>query len=206
MDDAHAASAGDVAPRRAPNTERKRPLSRNDWIQAGLRALAKDGVEAVRVEPIADTLGVTKGSFYWHFKDRGALLGAILAWWEESASTLLIERVVAAADRPKDRLWEMFQILNLEAVDIYDPAVRGWARQDKAARRTVARVDERRLAFIESLFRDLGFDLDQVVCRARVVHFFQIGEYSAGRRDAIGTRIAEARMRLDLLTSGAPAA
>src|SRR3712207_4977412 len=83
------------------------PLTAEDWLRAAVRALEGGGVDAVAVEPLARKLRVTKGSFYWHFKNRGALLGAVLERWEEECT----EAVIAAAERivdPRERLVRVF--------------------------------------------------------------------------------------------------
>ena len=78
-------------------------LSPADWSRAAFRALALGGVEAVAVEPIAAELGATKGSFYWHFKNRDALIAATLEEWERRLTDTVIERLERSAD-PAERL------------------------------------------------------------------------------------------------------
>src|SRR5918998_6119560 len=79
-------------------------LSRKDWIEAALAAIAEGGVAAVAVEPLAARLGATKGSFYWHFANRDALLQAALAQWEEQTTTVVISEIKSGPDEPIDRL------------------------------------------------------------------------------------------------------
>ncbi|MBS2963624.1 TetR/AcrR family transcriptional regulator [Actinocrinis puniceicyclus] len=96
-----------LAPDPAPRAGRIRPrerktLTRTDWIGAALDALARDGLRAVAVEPLAERLGATKGSFYWHFRDRKALLEAAVAHWERTSTDELIARLEGIAD-PRQR-------------------------------------------------------------------------------------------------------
>ncbi len=81
-------------------------LTAEDWVRAALRALAKGGVGAVAVEPLAQQLGVTKGSFYWHFPTRDALLSAALEHWEKESTEAVIVAVDTIAD-PRDRLMRL---------------------------------------------------------------------------------------------------
>jgi len=189
-------------PRRRRQVQRKPRLGREDWLKAALSVLAEGGVEQVRVEPLARRIGVTKGSFYWHFKDRPDLLAALLGWWEGVAGGDLINRVEAEGGPPAERLWRLIEMLSLKQVDVHDAAMRAWARQDKAAAETLARVDTLRLDYLETLFRDMGFDRDQSMARARLVHFYQVGDETVGLKDSFGTRLGMAMARHKLLTAG----
>src|SRR5262245_18951187 len=93
------------------------------WVAAGLEALRKGGVAGVRVERLAGTLGITKGSFYWHFRDRGALLDALLAYWETETTELEFERV-REVHGLEARLVRLTEDVLEKGLGRYDPAVR----------------------------------------------------------------------------------
>ncbi len=105
-----------------------RQLGREDWLLAGLQALAQEGEAGLRVEAVARRLGVTKGSFYWHFRDRAGWRQAVLDWWEHRAFAVLAKGASrpAAAGAPEPRAVER--------------AVRLWARTDLAAAQCLSRV------------------------------------------------------------------
>ncbi len=90
-----------VRPRRRDNEASRRKLTREDWIRAALAAMREGGVGAVAVEPLASGLGATKGSFYWHFRDRDELITASIGWWQADTATALahVEELPAPADR-----------------------------------------------------------------------------------------------------------
>ena len=90
-----------AAPTRTPRTS---------WIYEGLRALAVGGPDAVRVEKLAQALGVTKGGFYWHFADRPALIGEMLDVWEQAMVADVITRVDSSATDPRARLRQLFAL------------------------------------------------------------------------------------------------
>jgi AcrR family transcriptional regulator len=151
--------------------------SRNSWTEEGLRALAAGGPDAVRVEPLARALGVTKGGFYWHFRDRQALLDAILDRWEDD----LVDRAIATADLGggdgRTRLRRLFAaagelggLLDLEL------SVRDWARRDPAVAARVSRVDDRRLAYLRPLFAEFCDDAADVEGRCLLVLTLLVGE------------------------------
>jgi AcrR family transcriptional regulator len=134
-------------------------LSASDWTAAALQALAEGGLAAVAVEPLAAKLGATKGSFYWHFTGRDELLEVALAEWERRGT----EDVIAASDAQPDvgtRLRELLRLV-LGAVE-REPAVGVELALQAAARHplvapVLARVTERRLAYLTGLFTELGF-------------------------------------------------
>jgi AcrR family transcriptional regulator len=103
--------------------------SAEDWVQAATRALAAQGIDAVRVERLAADLGVTKGSFYWHFADLAALRAAVLATWEARATTEIIERVEERGGDAADKLRRLGEIV-FGGEGALERQVRAWAAQD----------------------------------------------------------------------------
>jgi AcrR family transcriptional regulator len=149
---------------------------RTKWIEEGLDALAAGGPDAVRVEPLARSLGVTKGGFYGHFGDRRALLEEMLDTWERTMVDEVIARVEEEGDGPKARLQRLFAIATsgpglLEA----ELAIRDWARRDRAVARRVKRVDNRRMEFMRSLFDEICRDEDEAEARCLLAFSLFIG-------------------------------
>ena len=130
------------------------------WIEAALDQLAQAGIDGVRVELLAKRLGVTKGSFYWHFKDRDELFENMLSHWRRRATLGLIERLDRDEVMPRDRFHRLLR-LPLEGkrspwgADI-ELALRMWGRRDKRARVVLEEVDHLRLRYIESLLVGCG--------------------------------------------------
>ncbi|AKF11145.1 TetR/AcrR family transcriptional regulator [Sandaracinus amylolyticus] len=132
-------------------------LGKQQWAEAALRAVARGGIAAVAVEPLARELGVTKGSFYWHFENVDALVRETIAHWEELATTRVIEEL-ERIDDPAERLRTLLRValdrtehLQAEAA-IAAAAGSGDARVQPG----YARVSERRLAYVERSMRELG--------------------------------------------------
>src|SRR5690606_25165290 len=123
-------------------------LSREHWVEAALSALAAGGPETIRVETLAKALGVTKGSFYWHFRDRDALLAALLEVWRDRRSAAIRAQIEAASGPPAARLRHLLDLYldraNPRGMAI-ELAVRDWARRDPGAAAAVAAVDAERL-------------------------------------------------------------
>ena len=154
-------------------------LGKQEWIRAGLRALAEQGAEAVRVERLATALGVTKGSFYWHFKDRGELLAALIEVWREQATDAIIAQVEAIGGSAGQKMRSLFTIV-VSGDGRLDQAIRVWAASDANARAALALVDQRRLDYLASLFEQLGFNANESGGRARLVYHALIGQFTIG--------------------------
>jgi AcrR family transcriptional regulator len=149
---------------------------RGAWIDAGLRGLAEGGPDAVRVEALAARLGVTKGGFYWHFKDRAALLGEMLDSWEQSMVGDVIAEVESDPGDPRAKLQHLFD-LAAGAADLLpvELAVRDWARRDAEVAARLHRVDNRRMDYLRSLFRPICVDEDDVEARSTLAFSLFIG-------------------------------
>ena len=165
-------------------------LSRQEWIDAGLKAMAGDGVDAVRIERLAAALKVTKGSFYWHFKDRDALLEALLEAWRSRATTAIIDAVEAKGGDARAKLANLFTIVSVIEGQL-DRAIRSWAAQDRAAASALKEVDRQRLDYLLILFMGVGFNAAEALGRARLVYHALIGQFMMGEAVAHGDRLTE---------------
>ena len=150
---------------------------RSAWLDEGLRALADGGPEAVRVEALARALGVTKGGFYNHFADRTALLGELLDAWERLVVDDVIERLEAGGGDGRAKLLGLFELGSSRGRQLVkmELAVRDWARRDKAVARRLKRVDNRRAAYLRSLFAEFLDDEDEVEVRCLVALSLFVG-------------------------------
>lgn len=183
-------------------------LGRQDWIHAGLTVLAEGGVEAVRVEPLAKRMKMTKGSFYWHFKNRNDLLDAILAEWVEIDTQGIIEQVTQMDAEPKAKLMYLFELAIADNTVIpgltdgrIENAIRAWATSEAKVADLIAEVDRQRLNYTQSLFVDIGFSEMEARVRARLAYYSLIGELTIGVQDDYASRLAEIRMQHAILTS-----
>jgi AcrR family transcriptional regulator len=149
--------------------------SRSDWLRAGLRRLARHGVEGVRVEPLAKDLGVTKGSFYWHFGDRGDLLAAMLQEWSESATEAVIQQAEQAGSAPRARLERLTMIASEGFDSQLELALRDWGRRERSVGRVVDEIDARRMDYVRQLLRESGFEGIEVEARAFLLYSALLG-------------------------------
>ncbi|MFT4196716.1 MAG: TetR/AcrR family transcriptional regulator [Pseudoxanthomonas sp.] len=155
-------------------TPRPSRLSADDWAQAALDMVAEQGVSAVAVEPLARRLGVTKGSFYWHFPSRDALLQAALDRWETSEQQNVFGNLEGITD-PFARLRQLFQVAAHEPTShiIYSELLK--ALDHPAVAPVVSRVTQRRVDYLVGWFRQAGMDMVAAQHRARLAYAAYVG-------------------------------
>lgn len=169
-------AAGNVVEYGRHRGARRLRLDATSWVDAGIQILVRESIEHVRVERIAAQLGVTKGSFYWHFKDRADLHSAILERWLQKATIGVRERVEREYAGAEERLLRLLELpfwspRAARSADL-ELAIRAWSRRSTTARRAVAKVDEVRLEYLTRQFLDLKFTADEAVSRAHLAYGF----------------------------------
>lgn len=184
----------------AKKSRPKRRLTRQDWIDAAIGRLIKSGVDTVRVEPLADDIGVSRGSFYWHFKSRRELLTAILETWRQHQTRRIVERI-----RQNETLAPIQRLVRLRMLPArtkttseaasFELAVRAWAMRDKLARKIVDRVDAERLKFTIGLLSDAGMPQGEASYWSLIGYAYTLGE-SLLRENMSDQQIHECRSRL----------
>ncbi len=187
-------------------------LSKEDWIRAALFAIADGGTAAVAVEPLAARLGATKGSFYWHFRSREQLVVEALEFWERDGTDEVIEEL-GPVDDPVERLTRLLEIaIGYENDDAAGQADVGLlaAANDPVVGPVLMRVADKRLDFLEQIFREIGFPAGEARQRARIAYSAFLGWFELRRvvpeRTPLGReRAAYERAVLELVLAAAPA-
>ena len=166
-------------------------LTRADWLDKALSVLIENGIDAVRITRLADLLGVTRGSFYWHFADRGELLSAMLRVWEQS-NTASVIRAATSPGTLEDRVLALFMCWIDH--ELFDPrldfAVRDWARGDAELQRIISASDQQRMDALVAMFAAHGFPERQALIRARNFYYTQMGYYALNTREPLSTRLS----------------
>jgi AcrR family transcriptional regulator len=143
-------------------------LSRDEWLAQALDILALEGQAKLRIETICKALGVTKGSFYWHFKDRDDFLYSVAQFWSHRFTDPVMARVAQMSGSARDRLKALMHTVSGGGFARYDVSIRAWAAQDPNLLAAIVKTaDKRRLDFVGSLFADMGFDPFESEVRAR---------------------------------------
>jgi AcrR family transcriptional regulator len=148
-------------------------LSAKDWLDLGLRTLAKSGFTALKAEPLAKVMGVSRGSFYWHFKDIGAYHAAILKHWREVAAEQIIANLEASSKHDNPLLLLLRRTFSGKLA--LENAVRTWATLDPMARAAVQATDRRRLSYVQKLFERSGVPPGVARSRAQIFYWAFLG-------------------------------
>ena len=148
-------------------------LSAKDWLDAGLKALAAGGFTALKAEPLAKAMGVSRGSFYWHFADLNAFHAAILAHWRGVAA----ERIIADLEHTPEGESPVRRLLRrtFSGRLALERAVRSWATSDAQARAAVLAIDRRRLDYVGMLLRKAGLPSEIAQARAQILYWAFVG-------------------------------
>jgi AcrR family transcriptional regulator len=172
---------------------------RGAWVHAALQALAAGGPDAVRVETLAVSLGVSKGGFYWHFADRQALLEEMLDTWERTGTEDIIARVASHAGDARAKLQKLFDITTSPEGLAVELAVRDWSRRDRDVAGRLRRADNRRVGFVRSLFGQFCADEDDVEVRSMMSYSMVIGSYFVAVEHGDRTRSQVLQLAIDHL-------
>jgi AcrR family transcriptional regulator len=164
----------------APAEPTRATLTPDTWIEAATEVLVDQGIDHVRVDVLAGELGVTRGSFYWHFRDREDLLRRVLQAWHDQATEQLTRRLERARDDARAQLADVISLpfrgrAAARAARI-ELAIRAWARRDAMARRAVDEADASRIACIAQIFSSLGFAPLEARSRAFLLYAYVVGE------------------------------
>jgi AcrR family transcriptional regulator len=154
-------------------------LDRSAWLETARSVLIRSGHNAVKIDRLANTLNVTRGSFYWHFRNRQDLLDSLVADWETNNSVAILG-ALRQAGAPLERLRALARVWIDETAysPAYDSALRDWARVSASVQKAVRKVDQARIAALVSLFEDAGYRGTESLVRARVTYFHQVGYYA----------------------------
>lgn len=156
------------------NSAKPDQLSAADWLDQGLKTLTESGFTALKAEPLAQAMGVSRGSFYWHFADVGAFHAALLKRWREVTT----EQIIASLERSPEGEIPMNVLLRRAfggsrlSVEV---AVRTWATVDPSARAAVQAIDKRRLSYMESQFVAQGYSLAVAQARSQILYWTFLG-------------------------------
>ena len=161
-------------------------LTPQHWVDAATELLVDNGIDAVRVDVVAKILKVTRGSFYWHFRDRDDLLRRLLESWRLAATEQIIERFESHRGDPRDLIKELISLpfrgrAAVRAARI-ELAIRAWARRDDMARLAVDDVDSRRISYIAQCFSAIGFSMSEARQRGFLLYSYEVAESILSRQ------------------------
>lgn len=180
------------------------PLTEADWINAANDILVDETVRGIRIDALCRKLGVTKGSFYWHFQGRKQLLTALLSRWRQRMTTNVIDRLSTLGQSPTERLRALFDLPRRPASPAFariEQSVRDWGRREDHAMEAVREVDEIRFLYFRTLLEEHGLDPETAERRAYIAYAIMMGDsvlrQTIDRKDGAKVVIDEV---MDLIT------
>ena len=176
--------------------------SRDLWLAAAYETLIESGVDAVRIQPLARKVDLSRTSFYWFFADREALLEALLGLWRDKNTGNLIIRAAAYAESITEAVFNVFDCWLDPAIfdSQFEFAVRSWGLQSPEVSAEIRRADDARLAALAEMFRRFGFDAVAADVRARTMYFVQIGYISINAREDLAVRMERVPHYVEIYT------
>ncbi|MEY4983034.1 MAG: hypothetical protein RIR62_1300 [Pseudomonadota bacterium] len=180
--------------------------SRDGWLDAAYAALIREGVDAVKIAPLAEALRLSRTSFYWFFRDRAELLAALAEMWEARTTTPLVAATRAYAETETEAMLNVIAcFLRPETFDAkLEFAMRGWGLKDAAILARITEADTRRLAALAAMLERWGHGPQDADVRARTIYLVQIGYISMQVAETLDTRLTRIPNYVEIFTGHPP--
>lgn len=190
----------------ADNRDTKWKGSRDAWLDAAFELLLESGVDSVRILPLARRLNVSRTSFYWFFKDREALLYALIERWREKNTQGLVRQTRAYAEGIIEAVLNVFDCwLDSELFDAQlEFAMRSWALQSEEVSREIDAADETRIEALTRMFEHHGYETLAANVRARTIYLTQIGYISMNTQETLEVRMQRIPYYVEIFTGQVP--
>ncbi len=190
-----------------PKTDTGWRGSREGWLEAAYATLIREGVDAVKIMTLAERLNLSRTSFYWFFKDRGALLAALARMWETRTTAPLVAATEAYAETGTEAMLNVIAcFLDTDTFDArLEFALRGWGLKDPAILAQIADADARRLTALTAMLARWGHDEADADVRARTIYLVQIGYISMQVEETLETRLTRIPHYVEIFTGHPPA-
>lgn len=170
-------------------------LSRERWLEEALDALVEEGPRVLTVDKICRRLGLSRGSFYWHFKDRDDFIHGLAEFWDSTKTRDVSDAAARFSGSPEDRLLRLMELIQETKAAAYDLAIRAWASHEPKAAEIVRNVDQHRYEFVRSLFKEMGFSGDELEMRARTFFVFNSFDTSVTFQESSRQRKERLKLR-----------
>ena len=174
--------------------KKQKRVSKNDWLVAALDMLESSGIEGINIEQLAKKLEVSKSGFYWHFKNKKELYQQLLDYWSHEYTEVVIGNIQHSGENTIQKLNHVMEMIEHYDLTKYDLSIANWAKNDPQAEATVEIVYKKRLAYVGSIFAELGLDADETEMRTRLFVCYHSWEKTM-YKDLDPEKIAELRKR-----------
>lgn len=182
------------------NQAQKKNLSKDQWLSNALNQLAAKGNLGLSIEELSKAVGVTKGSFYWHFQSRDGFVQDLFDYWADFSTAGVIEYVNQVEGTPSERLLALSKFLIEEDICRYELAIRGWVQIHPVLIPLLEQIDLSRYEYVENLFREIGFTGADLEMRVRTFLVFYALETSLYPNQSLEDRLTSLTLRHHCLT------
>ena len=182
------------------NEKKNKRISKHQWLDCALTALESGGIESVRVDKLAQQLGVSRSGFYWHFKNRQDLLNHMLTYWAHEYTEVVTQNKLLTEGPAIQRLENVMRTVREYGLNRFEAAIFIWSQSDPVARATFDRAFKMRVKFIGDIFAELGFEGDEKEMRAQFFIGYLAWEYTCFIPQSKIKQNRLLKLRLKLLT------
>ena len=175
--------------------------TREQWLQKSLEAISGKGFGRVVIDNIVTSLGVTKGSFYWHFKDRNDFLEKLITYWDDTFTKIVMYHINESEAGPRERLLELMLYITRNRLASYDAAITTLTHNEPQISNQIAKVFESRMQFVATLFAEMGYKEADLEMRSRMLVMFMSQEQNMPTQKPLKEQIKFMKKAHALLTS-----
>lgn len=158
-------------------TEKTERLTKEQWLDHGLHNLADLGFTSLKADKLAKSLGVSRGSFYWHFKNLADFHSGILGRWQEVMAESVITMLESQGETAEAKLKQLLTIA-MTSERTLEQAIRAWGESDAVVKQAVSDIDTLRMGYVQKLVEEMGVDEGDAAVRARIIYGSYLGELS----------------------------
>lgn len=163
----------------------KERLSKEEWLERSLQVLAQEGFGLVKIDYLVAQLGVTKGSFYWHFKNRDEFIEELVAYWDVQYTRSVMEYVRQLSGHPRERLLSLMLYVTENQLARYDDVFHALAQSEPRVTQAIRKINNSRTEFTASLFLEMGFSTLETEVRSQMtVVYMSYEQVKASRHSA----------------------
>jgi AcrR family transcriptional regulator len=180
-------------------------LGREEWLERALDVVSREGGAKLRIATLVEAVGVTKGSFYWHFKNREDFVRSLIDYWHERYTLTVSDYLDGYEGGAEEKLRKLMKMVFVEQLTRHDLAIRSWAVAEPKLRSLVKRTDDHRLSYLRKLFMGIGFDEEASDLRSRVFLGEAAWEAAQFQRMSSSERARKADAFFELLVAPATA-
>lgn len=180
--------------------QKKSRLDKDQWLAQALEVVSRKGRARFRIDQMVQEIGVTKGSFYWHFKNRSDFVKSLADYWAVNSTERVIDMVKQRQDDARGRAFFLMETVHKNNSVKYDATMRAWALHDPNVAKTVKQVDKQRLEFGRSLFHEMGFRGEELEMRSRIFIYYLAGSHVFYAPEKKKDILKQLKQRCDFLT------